>query len=60
MDIIRYFIRPVQQQFAIVVATKASGEIIIDQGAKPFIKGKFQMYAKNRDALESRVQQIVA
>lgn len=44
MSIARYFIRKVEDQFAIIMATKEAGEVILDKGAKPYVKGKFQMY----------------
>lgn len=60
MNIARYFIRKVEDQFAIISAAKEAGEVILDKGAKPHVKGKFQMYIQNSEALESRVQEVCA
>lgn len=59
-EIIRYFMKPIQNNFALVVATRSKGDITIEQGAKPFVKGRYTMYAQNRDALESRVHEVLA
>jgi hypothetical protein len=50
MDIKRFFIRRVENQFAIIVSTP-QGEVVLDRGALPLVKGKFIFYTKNREAL---------
>jgi hypothetical protein len=58
MDIIRFFIRPVKNEFAIIVTTSSRGEVIVDRGAKPVIKGKFLHYVRYRDALQTRLKEV--
>jgi hypothetical protein len=57
MDNIRFFIRRVDNQFAIIVSTQ-QGELVVDRGALPLVKGKFIFYTKNREALMQAMSHI--
>jgi len=51
MNIQRFFIRKIQENFAIVVSTTDRKEVVLEAGALPLIRGKFINYVKNRDSL---------
>ncbi|GAK41984.1 hypothetical protein TCA2_4476 [Paenibacillus sp. TCA20] len=59
-QIIRYFMKPIQNNFALVVATRSKGDIIIEEGPKPFVKGKYTFYSRDRQALENKVEEVLS